>query len=76
MPATSADNSILATGRPVRIPTPDGKSGSPKLLREFTAQDTSGSNPPPVPLVLPIDKTGAFHPLARARSGRCYSNFS
>jgi transcriptional regulator GlxA family with amidase domain len=28
MPSTSADNSILATGRPVRIPTPNGKYGS------------------------------------------------
>jgi len=29
MPAISADISILATGRPVRNPTPDGKSGKP-----------------------------------------------
>src|SRR5215469_11333817 len=35
MPATSADNSILATGRPVRIPTPDDPSGFPNYYRNF-----------------------------------------
>src|SRR5262245_31432091 len=35
MPATSADNSILATGRPVRIPAPDDPSGFPNYYRNF-----------------------------------------
>src|SRR6516165_10017215 len=35
MPATSADISILATGRPVRIPTPDGKIWLANYDRNF-----------------------------------------
>src|SRR5215469_10728296 len=35
MPATSADSSILATGRPVRIPPPMAKSASPNYYTNF-----------------------------------------
>jgi len=35
MPAISADNSILATGRPVRIPAPDDQPGYPIYYRNF-----------------------------------------
>jgi len=43
MPATSADNSILATGRPVRIPTPDDPSGFPNYYRNFRLTTLEGS---------------------------------
>src|SRR5215472_3677650 len=45
MPATSADNSILATGRPVRIPTPDDPSGFPNYYRNFRLTTLAGRIP-------------------------------
>ena len=43
MPATSADISILATGRPVRIPTPDGKIWLANYDRNFRTITLAGS---------------------------------
>src|SRR5215469_8977083 len=44
MPATSADNSILATGRPARIPTPDDPSGFPNYYRNFRLTTLAGDS--------------------------------
>src|SRR5215469_12573022 len=59
MPATSADNSILATGRPVRIPTPDDPSGFPNYYRNFRLTTLDVHFVSPVPSCL--GAACAFH---------------